>query len=389
MYALNPLLVDTGTPPIPEVKAWAAGYAGGRGPAIDLSQAVPGYPPHPAMLAKLSEEAGRAGNASYGPILGDAELRETYAAHLSALSGGTVRAAETAITMGCNQAFIVAMQALAQAGDAVLLPCPWYFNHQMTLQMMGVEARPLPCRPENGFVPDPEEAERLVEGRVKAIVLVTPNNPTGAVYPPETVARFAALCRRRKIALVLDETYRDFLPAGAGVGHALYSEPEWRDVLIGLYSFSKSYCIPGQRLGAMVASEATLAEIGKVLDCFQICPGRPGQAALVPMIGELTGWREANRREIEARGRAFAAAMAEAQEWRVDSVGAYFAFVAHPLDGIGAAEVARRLAEERGVVVLPATYFGPGLDTHLRFAFANATADALARLPERLRGLAA
>jgi aspartate/methionine/tyrosine aminotransferase len=389
MYALNPLLVDTGTPPVPEVKAWAAGYAGAQGPMIDLSQAVPGYPPHPAMLARLSEEAGRAGNASYGPILGDAELREAYAAHVSAMSGGTVRAAETAITMGCNQAFIVAMQALLQAGDAVLLPCPWYFNHQMTLQMMGVEARPLPCSPENGFVPDPDEAERLLEGRVKAIVLVTPNNPTGAVYPPEVVARFAELCRRRHIALVVDETYRDFLPTEAGVGHDLYSDPDWRDVLIGLYSFSKSYCIPGQRLGAIVASQATLSEIGKVLDCFQICPSRPGQQALVPMIGALAGWRDGNRREIEARGRAFRAAMAGAQDWRVDSVGAYFAFVAHPLQGMGSPEVARTLAEERGVVVLPATYFGPGQETHLRFAFANATSDALAQLPERLRGFGA
>ncbi|WP_406855927.1 aminotransferase [Alsobacter sp. KACC 23698] len=385
MAALNPNLVDTATPPIPEAQGWARAYAGARGPLIDLSQAVPGYPPHPQMLARLSEAAGQVAAAGYGSISGDADLRDAYAAHASSVYGATIRPAETAITAGCNQAFVIALMALARAGDAVLLPSPWYFNHEMTCRMLGVEARPLPCAAENGFIPDPDLAERLIDDRVKAIVLITPNNPTGAVYPPETLARFAALCRRKGIWLVVDETYRDFLDAG-GRPHGLFGEAGWGDTVIGLYSFSKSYCIPGHRLGAVTAGEDVIAQIGKVLDCVQICPTRAGQMALAWAIGALGDWREQNRREIGARAAAFGAAFAQAPEWRIDSIGAYFAYVAHPFRDVPAPVVARKLASERGVLALPGGYFGAGQDGHLRVAFANADRDAIAGLPERLAG---
>jgi aspartate/methionine/tyrosine aminotransferase len=385
--SINPLLVDTGTPPIPEAQAWLRAYDGTAGPPIDLSQAVPGYPPPPSLLAALAEAAGRPAAASYGPIVGDAGLREAYAADVSRLYGGEIGAGEIAITAGCNQAFFVAMIALAKAGDAVLLPAPWYFNHEMTLHMLGIEARPLPCAPEAGFVPDPNDAERLIDGRVRAIVLVTPNNPTGAVYPPQTIRAFAELCRRKGIWLVLDETYRDFLEERDERPHEVFAEAGWRDHVIGLYSFSKSYCVPGHRLGAITAGAVPLAEIGKILDCMQICPARPGQIALAPAIAALAEWRESNRQEITARATSFQAALS-GTPWRIDSIGAYFAYVAHPFGGRSAAEVAGALARTRGVLGLPGSYFGPGQDGHLRIAFANAGRDAIGQLPQRLAGFA-
>lgn len=383
---VNPHLVDTGTPPIPEAKAWATRYGQGHGPLIDLSQAVPGYPAPPALLERIAAAAGDAATAAYGPIEGDSVLREAYAAHLSQLYGTSVSPRETAITAGCNMAFFTAMLAVAKAGDAVLLPTPWYFNHQMALTMAGIEARPLPCSPTAGFVPDPAEAESLLDERVRAIVLVTPNNPTGAVYPPQTIARFAALCRRRKIWLILDETYRDFLPHEAARPHAELDSPDWRDVVISIYSFSKCYCIPGHRLGAILAGRPLLDEIGKVLDTVQICPPRAAQPAIAWGIEALAAWRDANRDEIAGRAQAFSSAMESARGWRVDSVGAYFAFVAHPFAGVPAPVVAERLVAERGVLALPGGYFGPGQEGHLRIAFANVDAAALADLPARLNG---
>jgi aspartate/methionine/tyrosine aminotransferase len=323
--------------------------------------------------------------AGYGPITGDADLRETYARHVSALYSATIGPGEIAITAGCNQAFFVAMIALAKAGDAVLLPTPWYFNHEMTLHMLGIKARPLPCLATSGFVPDPADAERLIDGRVKAIVLVTPNNPTGAVYPPGVIAEFAALCRRKNVALVLDETYRDFLAERDERPHDVFAHPAWRETVLGLYSFSKSYCIPGHRLGAMTAGPAAMAEIGKILDCMQICPARAGQIALAPAIPALADWREGNRREIVARAAAFLEALATTP-WRVDSIGAYFAYVAHPFPGQPASVVARALAEERGVLGLPGSYFGAGQDSHLRIAFANADIGAIRMVADRLAG---
>ena len=87
--------------------------------------------------------------------------------------------------------------AVSRPGREVLLPAPWYFNHQMALAMHGVRAVPLPCRAADGFLPDPERAAALVGARTRALVLVTPNNPTGAVYPPAVIGRFAELCRAR------------------------------------------------------------------------------------------------------------------------------------------------------------------------------------------------
>ncbi len=379
---INPNLLDTATPPIPEAQAWARAYDGAAGPLIDLSQAVPGYPPHADLLARLSRNAGEPATASYGPIEGDTVLRQAYAAHLSSLYSGNVDWLDIAITTGCNQAFFIAAIAVAKAGDSILLPSPWYFNHKMTLDMLGIEARALACPPENGFVPDAESAAELIDATTRAIVLVTPNNPTGAVYPPETIEAFARLCRERSIFLILDETYRDFI---AGRPHHLIASGEYTDTLIYLYSFSKSYCIPGHRLGALVAASAVSAEIGKILDTLQICAPRTAQAPVAWAIDGLAAWREANRLEIERRADAFRAAFEGVNGWKVDSMGAYFAFLRHPFHGRPAASVVKELVEKAGVLCLPGPYFGPGQEGHMRVAFANAGVESLQALRERFR----
>jgi aspartate/methionine/tyrosine aminotransferase len=379
---LNPLLLDTGTPPIPEAKAWLTAYDGRLGPAIDLSQAVPSKPPHADLLARIGAAAADAENARYGPILGDAALRAALARDI----GGTVTPGDVAITSGCNQAFVVAMMALAKAGDRVILPAPWYFNHEMTLGLLGIEAVPLPCPPENGFVPEVDQARALIDGRTRAIVLVTPNNPTGAVYPAATLRAFSELCRQNGIALVLDETYRDFLPDGQEASHDLFAGDDWRGHVMQLYSFSKAHAVPGHRLGALTADAGTIAEIAKILDCLQICPPRTAQGALAWAIEAQRDWREANRRDINLAARAFRSAFAQMPDWRVEAVGAYFAYVRHPFSGEKAGLVAERMARERGVLALPGPFFGPGQEGHLRMAFANVSAQMIGLIPARLAG---
>ena len=383
--ALNPDLLDTGTPPIPEAQGWAKAYDCGHGPLIDLSQAVPGAPPPEALLHRLAEAAADPANTRYGAITGDLPLREAYAAEIGRIYGAPFAAGNITITSGCNQAYVVTMMALARAGDNVLLPTPWYFNHEMTLTMLGVEPRALPCDPAAGFVPDVATAEALIDARTRAIVLVTPNNPTGAVYPPQTIAAFAALCARRGLWLVLDETYRDFLPEGLERPHEVFASSGWQDSVIGLYSFSKAYAGPGWRLGAITAGDAVLNQIGKVVDCVQISPVRAGQAAVTWGIDGIRSWREANRTEINSRAGLFRQAMAPLNSWRVLSAGAYFAYVAHPFEGVPATRVARALALQRGVLALPGPYFGPGQEGHLRIAIANVAADRIGALSERLR----
>jgi len=385
---VNTLLSATAVPPIPEAKAWVTGYDGSCGPLIDFSQAVPGYPPHPEMLERLGRAAASREAASYGEITGDETLRIAYADHVEELygkdtPGAAVVGREVAITAGCNQAFFVAVMALAKAGEAVMLPTPWYFNHKMALDMLGIEVVPLPCRAENDFVPDVEEARLLLTDRVRAVVLVTPNNPTGAVYPPDTIGAFHALCVDRGIALVLDETYRDFIDTD-GPPHGGLGTGSWQDNLIQLYSFSKAYCIPGHRVGAIVAGDEVIWNVTKVIDTLQICAPRAPQLVLPWAIDALAEWRAGNRAEISRRAAAFRAAIAALPGWSIGSLGAYFAYVAHPFAGEGEAEVCARLAAERGVLCLPGSYFGPGQEGFLRIAFANASVLAIEEIPKRL-----
>ncbi|HEY0420748.1 MAG TPA: aminotransferase [Acetobacteraceae bacterium] len=377
---LSPRIRATPAPPIPAARAWAARYGGELGPSIDLTQAVPGYPPHPEMLERLARAAGTREAAGYGDIMGDPALREALAEDMADFYGAPIAADEVAITAGCNLAFVMAMTALAGAGSAVMLPAPWYFNHHMALTIAGIETVPLPCLAEDGFVPDPERAEALLTPQLRAIVLVTPNNPTGAIYPAEIIARFAELCRARGLWLVLDETYRDFLPDARP--HALFSDPGWRDGVVQLYSFSKSYCIPGHRVGAIAAGAEAMGELAKVLDTMQICPSRTPQIALAWAIGALREWREGNRAVMAGRAATFRQAMARAPAWSIDALGAYFAYLRIP-DGEAMAQ-AERLAAERGLCSLPGPFFGPGQERHLRLAFANAELDAIAEVPARL-----
>ncbi len=336
------------------------------------------------MLKRMGEAAASREAAAYGDIVGDADLRSTYAEHVSAFYKAEIGPENVAITGGCNQAFFVAILALAKAGEAVLLPTPWYFNHKMALDMLGIEAVPLPCRAENGFVPRVEDAASLIDDRVRAIVLVTPNNPTGAVYPPATIEAFRALCAERNIALVLDETYRDFI-AGDAPPHEAFAASDWERIVIQLYSFSKAYCIPGHRAGAMIAGAAIIGEIAKILDTLQICAPRVPQRALTWAIPELTDWRAANCEEINRRAAAFEETIASLDGWSVGSIGAYFAYVSHPFVGESDAEVCARLAEMCGVLCLPGSYFGPAQEGFLRVAFANVGVSEIAQVPSRLR----
>lgn len=378
----SPCLPRTGAPPIPEARSWAAAYGGQAGPVIDLTQAVPGYPPPLELLEHLAAAAATPEAAAYGDITGDEALRAALAADMRRLYGAPVRDSDLAITAGCNLAFVMAAMVAAGPGEAVLLPCPWYFNHAMALQMRGVEPRPLPCRPEDGFVPDPERAASLIDARVRAIALISPNNPTGAIYPAETIARFYALCRARGLWLILDETYRDFLP-DATAPHALFADPDWGQTLVDLYSFSKAYCVPGHRVGAVAAGQGFRTQLAKVLDTLQICPPRAAQAALAWAVPALGVWREGNRGIMAGRARAFRTALAAAPAWRIDALGGYFSYLRLPEQAPDAEETARRLAAERGLLLLPGPFFGPGQERYLRVAFANAETSAIRAIPGR------
>ena len=388
-----PRTATTFAPPVMEARRWITGvdFPQDR-PLINVSQAAPVDPPPPAMRQAMADVALSRDDAHlYGPVLGLPELREALAERTSQIYGGDVRASQVAITSGCNQAFAAAIAMLCAEGDEVLLPTPWYFNHKMWLDMSGTIAVPLPT--DSAMLPDPKVAQELLTPRTRAIVLVTPNNPAGVEYPADLIDAFRDLARSSGVALIVDETYRDF-HATSGAPHHLFEDQNWDDTLIHLYSFSKAYRLTGHRVGAMVASAARLAEVEKFLDTVAICPGQIGQHAALWGMQNLSQWLAGERDEILNRRAAITSEFAPLRDqgWHLMGLGAYFAYMSHPFDEPSDV-LAQRMVRDCGVLCLPGTMFMPEGDANgqrqLRIAFANLDAEGIGTLFQRLSALTA
>ncbi|MBN8632153.1 MAG: aminotransferase [Rhodobacterales bacterium] len=383
---LNPAFAATEPPPVMEARRWIEGvtFPADR-PLINVSQAAPVDSPPLGLRQALADAALNDPQAHlYGPVLGLPALREEIATQWSAAYGGTIRPAQVAITQGCNQAFCTVMATLAGPRDEVILTTPWYFNHKMWLDMAAVTTVPLET--DQTLIPSAAEAEKLVTSRTRAIVLVSPNNPGGVEYPAETLAAFRDLCRDKGLALIVDETYRDF-DSRTGAPHDLFADPDWADVLIHLYSFSKAYRLTGHRVGAVVASEARLAEVEKFLDTVAICPSQLGQIGALWGMRNLSQWVAGERDEILARRKAMTDGFTSLPGWRLLGCGAYFAYVEHPFD-IPSDQLCKRLVAEASLLMLPGTMFQPEGSAagkrQIRIAFANVDATGIAEVIRRL-----
>ncbi|QYX58373.1 aminotransferase [Roseovarius sp. SCSIO 43702] len=382
-----PRTATTFSPPVMEARRWLDGVDFTHRPLINVSQAAPVDPPPEGLRRAMAEAALHTPEAHlYGPVLGLPDLRAELAAQWSASYGGEIAAANVGITSGCNQAFCAALSTLCAEGDEVLLPTPWYFNHKMWLDMTGVTAVPLPAG--DGLLPDPEAAAARITPRTRAIVLVSPNNPGGVEYPAETLHAMRDLARERGLVLVVDETYRDF-DARDGRPHDLFTDPDWGDHFVHLYSFSKAYRLTGHRVGALVTSPERLAEAEKFLDTVAICPAQLGQIGALWGMRNLSQWVAGERAEILDRRAAIAEAFPRlaAKGWRLLGCGAYFAYVEHPFS-LPSDALAPALVREAGVLLLPGTMFMPASDPsgarQLRIAFANVDRAGIAELFERL-----
>ena len=389
MLPLNPDLAATFRPPVMEARRWLEGVSfPAERPLINVSQAAPVEPPPEALRRAIADASlNRAEAHLYGPVLGNPDLREAVAAEFSAAYGAPLQAENVAITPGCNQAFCIAAASVAQRGDQVIVPVPWYFNHKMWLDIQGIKAVPLKCGP--GMVPDPQAAAELITPRTRAILLVTPNNPSGAEYPAKILRGFYDLARTHGLALIVDETYRDFDSRGSAP-HDLFSDPDRGEVLIQLYSFSKAYRLTGHRVGALVASKARQVQVEKLLDTLSICTGQLGQIGALWGMRNLRDWLAGERQQILCRRAAMERAVASMDGWRLKGCGAYFAWVEHPF-AEDSATLAQRLVRDAGVLLLPGTMFMPEADPdgarHLRIAFANIDESGIAALADRLRTL--
>ena len=193
----------------------------------------------------------------------------------------------------------------------------------MWLAIQGINIIPIPC--DINMLPDIETTKKLINKKTKAIVMVTPNNPTGVEYPSKLVENISNLAKDNNLKLIIDETYKNF---GNKQSNILY-EGKWNEHIIQLYSFSKVYRLTGHRVGLMVASRSFIMQVEKFLDTTTICPNRLAQKAAYFGLLNLQEFMVKEKLKIEKLKDTFEKELQNIENWSLLGIGGYFAYLGY------------------------------------------------------------
>jgi aspartate/methionine/tyrosine aminotransferase len=354
--------------------------ASGRPNVIHLEVGEPDFStPPPIMDAAF--DAARSGFTKYSPNAGLISLRERVAERVSKAWRKNVAAERIIITTGAIGALYSALMSVTDAGDDVLIPDPGWPNYEAIVHLAGaVPVRfPLPAR--RGFMPDAAEISRLVTARTKAIVINSPCNPTGAVFPPPLMAEICEIARRTGIYIVSDEVYEDIIFEGEHVSAGAIGPADRVFVVSG---FSKTYAMTGWRLGWLVCPEG-LASIAAglqepVTSCASTIAQKAGEAALDGDQTNAAEFRDAYMRRRDILIEVFG------NTGLLPAIpqGAFYALIDIGATGLNSLEFARDLLTRCSTAVVPGITFGPSCDRYVRVAFTIADAELREGL-QRLR----
>ncbi|WP_429886484.1 aminotransferase [Geoalkalibacter halelectricus] len=387
-YSINPHIREVNFPPISEVWDWvAAGRHPQDRPLIDLCQAVPSYPPAPQLVDHLESLIRDPALYRYSPDEGLPEVRQGLCDHYRQRYAAAMNPRHLCLTIGASQAFWLAIVTLCRPGDEVVVAVPYYFDHVMALDMLGIRSVFAPFDEESGGVPDVRALASRINSRTRALLLVSPSNPTGAVAPPEVLGEIFELAKKNDVALILDETYGEFIPGGARP-HDLFTRPDWDDHFIHLASFGKTFALTGLRAGVLAAAPEFLHHALKAQDTMAVCAPRITQLAILHGVRHLADWVAANRERMHRRHALFIEQFCgHGNPFRLVAGGSFFAWVRHPFPGHTGRQVARLLLEEAGVLTLGGEIFGPGLTSYLRIALGNLEEEQIPEAVRRFRAL--
>ena len=357
-------------PPITEVKSWLTGRSfPADKPLIDLCQAVPNYSPPTELIEHLKNSLDDPSTFRYSPDEGQPEVRDAVCLWYERRYQAAPSSGQICLTIGASQAFWLAMSCLCQPGDEVIVQLPAYFDHPMGLQALGIKPVFAPFDPQNGGLPDLNLLDHLINPRTRAILLVTPSNPTGAVIPPQQIEALFELVQKKKISLVLDETYNAFINTPP---HQLFKRPDWAENFVHIASFGKTFALTGLRCGALIGSNELIQNALKIQDSMVVCQPRPAQLALKFGCCHLDNWVTENCRMMQQRHNLFRDAFASSGgSFKLVASGSFFAWVQHPWSDLSSRQAARKLVEEANLICLPGETFGPGMSDYLRLAFGN------------------
>lgn len=369
-------------PPITEVKGWLAGRTfSAEMPLIDLCQAIPDYPPPLELIEHLKNSLDDPQSFKYSPDEGLPEVRKTVCDWYQRRYATAPCPEQLCLTIGASQAFWLAMSCLCTPGDEVIVQLPAYFDHPMGLQALGIKPVFAPFKPERAGLPDTETIAGLITPRTRAILLVTPSNPTGAVIPAEQIDALFLLAQSNNIALVLDETYNAFIE---GPPHALFGRKDWPDNFIHIASFGKTFSLTGLRCGALIAGADFIQQALKIQDSMVVCQPRPAQIALEYGCRKLDHWVAQNTRMMLDRHTLFCSSFnATSSRFELVASGSFFAWIKHPWPELTGRQAAHRLIDQANLLCLPGEAFGPALEPYLRLAFGNISEKLIPTAVER------
>lgn len=330
----------------------------------------------PVHIVEAGHQAAAAG-VGYTQSAGMLALRETIAAKLRRVNGMDYPPERVVVCQGAVQGCSVVLAALLRPGDQVLVPDPGWPNYEMLVRLHGAVPVRYPLRPDNRFLPDLGEVAGLIGPRTRVLVVNTPSNPTGAVFPRQAVEGLVELAARHDLVLLADEVYEELIFEGEPANTALL-DPER---VVGLYSFSKTYAMTGWRVGYVAAPAWLAPTLWKLQEPLISCVSQVCQAAA---IAALEGPQDcvAEMREAYRRRRDLVVArLADAGIPVQEPHGAFYLML--PLaPGADGRRAALDLVEH-GVAVAPGTAFGDQAADHARVSLAagEATlAEGVARL---------
>ena len=387
----NPLvsrrMQDVQMPIIP----WVGDLVRSTPGTISLGQGVVDYAPPAAAHEALVRFCREPARHRYQHELGIPELRERIAARLEAENGIDADRFTLMVTAGGNMAFLHALLAVCDQGDEVILPKPYFFNHEMAVRIIG--CRPVVVATDERHQLDLAAIEAAVGPRTRAVVTVSPNNPSGAVYPESDLRAVNALCAARGLYHVSDEVYEYFLFDGARhFSPGAIAGAENHTVCI--YSLSKSYGFASWRVGYMLFPSPLLEAVQKVHDTNVICAPAVSQYAAVGVLDAGRAWVGARLSSIAAVRRIALDALSSlgprVTAPRAD--GAFYCFVRVDRGG-DPVDFVERLIREHRIAVIPGTAFGMDDGCYLRIGYGAADAAAMEEGMERfaagVRALAA
>ncbi len=340
----------------------------------------------PAHIVEAAHRAALEGFTKYTPNVGFLSLREKLVQKLQRVNGLQTEPDNIVVTPGAVAGIVSSLAAILEPGDEVLIPDPgWPNNEMMVIVNRGVPRQYL-LDPANGFIPDLDELEKAITLRTKAIVINSPSNPTGAVFPRATVERLVEIVREHDIFLVSDEVYEQILFDAEHVS-ARGFDIDGR--VISVHGFSKTYAMTGWRLGYVVASREVAAMVGKLqeplVSCASAVSQKAGEAALDGPQDCVVEMVEAYRRRRDMA----VSMLADLDVPFSRPSGAFYLLVDVSSAAMESYEFAKLLLKEARVAVAPGATFGQQSRNHVRLSLATADgqlAEGIRRLAAFLRG---